>query len=204
MVIFSRYEYCRYICLVNCVCCNSLSIVADSKKLRNMLRRNLYEKVFFILVVSLFLLSGCSSNEPDNPYEIMKDTSTLSYYDKRDDIDIEGFNVLEHTIQNIFDKDNNIIVNDDGIIRCITIIDDTVKTFKSISVGDKIDKVEEAFDYGHKDGEAYYSVLFNGNTEEDPTSQRKEDTWLWIHYYIDDSKIELIRIYDVRFGRDLK
>lgn len=164
------------------------------------------KKYFLFLVVSLFLLSGCSSNEPDNPYEIMKDTSTLSYYDKKDDIDLEGFNVLENTVKNIFDKDNNIIVNDDGIIRCITIIDDTVKTFKSISVGDEIDKVEEAFDYGHEDNGSYY-VLFNGNTEEDSTSQSKEDTWLWIHYYIDytdDSKIEFIRIYDVRFGRDLK
>lgn len=162
------------------------------------------KKYFLFLIVSLFLLSGCSSNEPDNPYEIMKDTSTLSYYDKKDDIDIEGFNILENTPKNVFAKDNNIIVNDDGIIRCITIIDDTVKTFKSISVGDEIDKVEEAFEYGHKNGEGYYAVLFNGNTEEDSTSRSKEDTWLWIQYYIDDSKIELIRIYDVKFGRDFR
>ena len=104
------------------------------------------KKHFFFLITLLFVLSGCSKNESkeiviNNPYEIAKGETTLSYYDTEDNIDIDGFNVIENTIQNFQDKNNNIIVNDDGVIRCITIIDNTVKTFKSISPGDSIDKI---------------------------------------------------------------
>lgn len=43
-------------------------------------------------------------------------------------------------------------------------------------------------------------VLFNANTEEDPTNQNKEDNWIWITYYTDGSQITSIQIYDVLYG----
>ena len=162
------------------------------------------KKCFLFFITSLFWLSGCSSNESNettvnNPYEIAKGTSTLSYYDTEDNINIDGFNVIENNLHNFQDKNNNIIVNEGGTIRCITVVDDTVKTFKSISIGDEIDKIEETFNSEYKNGDNYM-VLFNANIEEDPTNQNKEDTWIWITYYTDGSKITSIQIYDVKYG----
>ena len=166
------------------------------------------KKRFLLLITSLFLLSGCSqrkSNEinVNNPYEVAKGTSTLSYYDTEENINLYGFNVVENNLQNFQDKNNNIIVNDSGTIRCITVVDDTVKTFQSISVGDRIDKIEESFDNEYQNGNNYM-VLFANNTEEDPANPNKEDTWIWITYFTDGSKITSIQIYDVLYGSKLK
>jgi len=163
------------------------------------------KKRFLLLITSLCLLSGCSSNESNEinankPYEIIKGTATLSYYDTVDNINIDGFNVLENTIQNFQDKNNNIIVNDSGIIRCITVVDESVKTYQSISVGDSIDEIENTFEYEHKVNDSY-NVIFNNDTEENLANQNQEDTWICITYYTDGSKITSIRIYDVLYGR---
>lgn len=166
------------------------------------------KKRFLFLITFLFLLSGCSQGEPNeinvnSPYEIKKGTSTLSYYDSEDNIRIDGFNVVENNLQNFQDKNNNIIVNGDGTIRCITVVDDTVKTFQLISVGDRIEKIGESFDNEYRNGNNFM-VLFADNVEEDPTSQSKEDTWIWITYYTDGSKIISIQIYDVKYGTELQ
>lgn len=166
------------------------------------------KKHFFFLITLLFVLSGCSKNESkeiviNNPYEIAKGETILSYYDTEDKVSIDGFNIIENTIQNFQDKNNNIIVNDDGKIRCITIVDNTTKTFKSISVGDNVNKIEESFDNEYKTG-SYYNVVFNGNIEDDLTNQDKEDDWICITYYTDDEKITSIQIFDVKYGREMK
>lgn len=166
------------------------------------------KKCFLLLFTLFFMISGCSSNKPneinvDNPYEIAKGTSILSYYDTEDSIDIDGFNVLENSLRNSLDKNNNIIVNDGGAIRCITVVDDTVKTFRSISIGDEIAKIEETYNNEYRIGNNYM-VLFNNDIEEDPANQKKEDTWIWITYYTDGSQITSIQIYDVKYGREVR
>ncbi len=164
------------------------------------------KKHFLLLIALLFLLSGCSLSKSEkisvnNPYEIAKGTITLSYYDTEDNISIDGFNVVENNLQNFQDKNNNIIVNDNGIIRCITIVDDTVKTFKSISVGDSIDKIEDNYEYEYKTG-SYYNVVFNGKIEDDLANKNKEDNWICITYYTDNNIITSIQIFDVKYGRE--
>lgn len=159
------------------------------------------KKHFLILIVLLFLLSGCSKEISVNkPYEIVKGTSTLSYFDTEDNISIDGFNIIENDIQDFENINDNIIVNDDGVIRCITIVSDTVKTFQSISVGDSIDKIEETFDYERRYSNDYI-VFFADDKEEDSAIQNKEDSWIWITYRTDGSKITSIMIYDVKYGR---
>ena len=160
------------------------------------------KKFFLFLITSLLLLSGCSKNV-NNPYELAKGTSTLSYYDTEDSINIDGFNVVENNLQNYQDKNNNILVNDDGIIRCITITDTAVKTYKGISVGDSVDRIEDAFDYESKLND-YYTVLFNGNIEENLENRNLEDNWIWINYLTDDFQIIAIQIFDVKYGRVLQ
>lgn len=166
------------------------------------------KKHFLPFIALLFLLSGCSQSKSEevsvnNPYEIAKGANTLSYYDTEDSISVDGFNIVENNLQNFQDKNDNIIVNDDGTIRCITVVSDTVKTFQSISVGDSTEKVEESFDNEYQNGNNYM-VLFAGGTEQDLANPDKEDNWIWITYYTDDEKITSIQIYDVKYGREMK
>jgi PBP1b-binding outer membrane lipoprotein LpoB len=166
------------------------------------------KKRFLFLIALIFLLSGCSQNKYEeisvnNPYEIAKGTSTLSYYDTENNISVDGFNIVENNLQNFQDKNDNIIVNGDGAIRCITVVNDTVKTFQSISVGDSTEKIEESFDNEYQNGNNYM-VLFNNDIEEDPTNANKEDSWIWITYFTYDNKVTSIQIYDVKYGREIK
>ncbi len=170
------------------------------------------KKHFLLLVTSLILLSGCSHGESNetsvnNPYEIAKDTSTLSYYDTEDNIAIDGFDILDLKPQNVIgtkNQDKNCIIIKDNVIRCIYIVDKEIVTYNQISVGDDIDKIENVFNQISQLKDTY-SVLFNNdNTEEDPANQNKEDTWIWITYYTDGSKITSIQIYDVLYGRELQ
>ena len=96
-----------------------------------------------------------------------------------------------------------IIVNDDGTIRCITVVNNTIKTFQSISVGDSTERIEESFDNEYQNGNNYM-VLFADETEQDPANPDKEDTWIWITYFTDGSKITSIQIYDVKYGSELR
>lgn len=166
------------------------------------------KKHFLTFIALLFLLYGCSQSKSEeisvsNPYEIAKGATTLSYYDTEDNISIDGFNIVENNLQNFQEKNDNIIVSDDGAIRCITVINDTIKTFQSISVGDSPEKIEESFDNEYQNGHNYM-VLFAGGTEEDPANPNKEDSWIWITYFTDGDKITSIQIYDVLYGSELK
>ena len=169
------------------------------------------KKRLFLLIASLFLLSGCSNsksneNNVNNPYEIAKGTYILSYYDTEDSIDMEGFKILKNEPSNVIgilnQSDNRIIVNN-GTIRCIYIVDENIITYKGISVGDSVDKIENTFEHEYKLND-YYSVLFNNDKEEDPANQNQEDAWIWITYFTDGSKITSIQIYDVLYGSELK
>lgn len=106
-------------------------------------------------------------------------------------------------MQNFQDKRDNIIISDNGTIRCITIVGDTIKTFRAISVGDSTEKIEESFDNEYQNGNNYM-VLFADGTEQDPANPSKEDSWIWITYFTDGDKITSIQIYDVKYGSELR
>lgn len=169
------------------------------------------KKHFLLLTALFFLLSGCSQDKSEeisvnNPYEIAKGTSTLSYYDAEEDISVEGFNILDLNPENVIgiqNQNENRIIIKDGIIRCIYIVDKDISTYNDISVGDSIDKIENNYEYEYKTG-SYYNVVFNGNIEDDLTNQNKEDNWICITYFTDGSKITSIQIYDVRYGSELR
>lgn len=169
------------------------------------------KKHFLPFIALLFLLSGCSQNKSEeisvnNPYEIAKGATTLSYYDTEDNISIEDFKILDLNPENIIgiqnQNDNRIIIKD-GIIRCIYIVDKDISTYNQISVGDSIDKIEKKYEYEYKTG-SYYNVVFNGNIEDDLTNQNKEDSWICITYYTDNNIITSIQIYDVKYGREAR
>ena len=166
------------------------------------------KKYLFTFIVISFLLTGCSSKTEvqettiNNPYEISIDNEILSYYGNKDSIP-KSFDVLDISASNLQNDSNNVLVNNENSIRCISVTNKDVITYNQISVGDKINLIEDEFAYEYKIDNKYM-VIFNGTIEEDPTNQNKQDSWLWINYITDGSQITKIQIYDVKFGRDMR
>ena len=166
------------------------------------------KKYLFTFIVISFLLTGCYSKTEvqettiNNPYEISINNEILSYYGNKDDIP-KSFDVLDISASNLQNDSNNVLVNNENSIRCISVTNKDVITYNQISVGDKIDLIEDAFSYEYKIDNKYM-VIFNGTIEEDPTNQNKQDSWLWINYITDGSQITKIQIYDVKFGREMR
>lgn len=166
------------------------------------------KKYLFTFIVISFLLTGCSSKTEvqetaiNNPYEISIDNEILSYYGNKDDIP-KSFDVLNISENNLQNDSNNVLVNNENSIRCISVTNKNVITYNQISVGDKISLIEDAFAYEYKIDNKYM-VIFNGTMEEDPTNQNKQDNWVWINYITDGSQITKIQIYDVKFGSEMR
>lgn len=170
------------------------------------------KKRFLLLVTSLILLSGCSK-DVKNPYEITDGKSTLSYYDTEDSITIDGFTILDENESSdspsLFgvvlglNIENCIIVRD-GTIRYIYIVDDNIKTYKGISVGDSVDKIKDNFNYYTTPYDDRYRVLFDNGTEVNSDNQDIEDSWILITYYTDGSQIISIRICDGVYAKLLQ
>lgn len=166
------------------------------------------KKYLFTFIVISFLLTGCSSKTEvqettiNNPYEISIDNEILSYYGNKDSIP-KSFDVLDISASNLQNDSNNVLVNNENSIRCISVTNKDVITYNQISVGDKISLIEDTFVYEYKIDNKYM-VIFNGTIEEDPTNQNKQDGWLWINYITDGSQITKIQIYDVKFGSEMR
>ena len=166
------------------------------------------KKYLFTFIVISFLLTGCSSTTEvqettiNNPYEISIDNEILSYYGNKDSIP-KSFDVLDISTSNLQNDSNNVLVNNENSIRCISVTNKDVITYNQISVGDKISLIEDTFSYEYKIDNKYM-VIFNGTMEEDPTNQNKQDSWLWINYITDGSQITKIQIYDVKFGSEMR
>lgn len=165
------------------------------------------KKLLLLSILLLFSLAGCAETKSQEvtinaPYEILINDTTFGYYDTKNNVPNE-FNVLENSLSNSQSIGNNVLIDTNGMIRCISVANKTVKTYKGISVGDNINKIENIFSCEYKVGDNYM-VIFNNNVEEDPTNQNKEDNWIWINYITDGSQITQIQIYDVKYGREMR
>ena len=165
-------------------------------------------KRLFIISLLLFTLTGCSKQKVNYPYEILSSNKILTYYDEKEKFSNNfsvlniGNNFLDSWQKSFHDKKNNIVINSNGELRCISIENKSTKTYKNISVGDSISKIEESFLYENTIGD-FYCVLFDENSEEQNqlSDQNIKDNWIWINYLTENSKITNIVIYDVKFGR---
>lgn len=165
------------------------------------------KKFLFSFITIAFLFTGCSKTENtettiNNPYEIAINNETLSYYGNKDDIP-KSFEILDISASNLQNDSNNILINNENSIRCISVTNKDVITYNQISVGDDISLIEDTFVNEYK-MDNKYMVIFNGTTEEKPTNQNKEDDWIWINYITDGSEITKIQIYDVKFGKEMR
>lgn len=168
------------------------------------------KKYFATLVILLLFLTGCSSGKEqnviiNNPYEILIKDKILSYYDTESQINEDEFEISNDGLKAIQNTTNNIIVTDQSKkIRCISITGSKITTYGQITVGDSIEKVTDAFNNEYKMSDNNYCVLFNESQEENPMSEQKNDSWIWINYLTENDTIVRIQIYDVKFGAKLK
>ena len=84
------------------------------------------KKYLFTFIVISFLLTGCSSKTEvqettiNNPYEISIDNEILSYYGNKDSIP-KSFDALDISASNLQNDSNNVLVNNENSIRCISV-----------------------------------------------------------------------------------
>lgn len=168
------------------------------------------KKYLVSCIAILFFLTGCSSKKEqniiiNNPYEVEIGNKILSYYDTESQFINNKFEVYNNGLNaNHNTTDNIIVTNKDKKIRCISIADSKIITYGQITVGDSIEKVINTFDDEYKMTDNSYCVLFNGDQEEDPMNTKKESSWIWINYLMDDENIICIKIYDVEYGINSK
>lgn len=167
------------------------------------------KKVLSVLILIAFILSGCSnaknsSTKVENPYEINVKGEILSYYGDKTDFENIGFEVLNSPLKSSQSNKNNIFANSEDMIRNIVIIDKNISTYKDITVGDSVDKIESSF-INEINLKTSYAVLFDGTNEIDPKNDDiKKDNCIWINYTTNGKTIEKIAIYDVLYGKEMR
>ena len=112
------------------------------------------KKILLLFTSSILLLSGCgnqSASNISNPYEIKVDSEILSIYDDQTKFEDNGFETFYSGISLSDDndfagfisyKDNRILI-DNNAVSTITIYDENITTYQSISPGDDSSKIEE-------------------------------------------------------------
>ncbi len=158
------------------------------------------KKHLLLFISSILLLSGCGNLSADsvvNPYELKSGSELLSLYGEKETFGENGFEVFDYESDLIRTPEINGIVAARNDISSINICDENVITYKSISVGDDISKVENAFEYEYQNYDSSYLVLFNDKNEEvdiNSIDSQNNDITVTITYLFEDTKIKRIII----------
>lgn len=119
------------------------------------------KKFLLLFISSILFISGCSglsASVPANPYEVKAGSKVLSLYDDaKETFEENRFEIYESTEDPFYityDVDytdwNNYILyrnrEDINKIGCIYLFDNSVLTYKSISIGDDLNKLKKTFD----------------------------------------------------------
>ena len=147
------------------------------------------KRIIVIFVGLALVLTGCG-NANLKPNQIQYEGKVLTYGATQ--------------VDDIFFEDGiDLVLNKSNEVRCITTTNADVITYNSISVGDKISKVESQYSYETDIGNTI-SVALSGNREVESTSQDKPENTMWINYFYDEDKITKITIYDIVYGEKMK
>ena len=170
------------------------------------------KKLLLLFITSILLLSGCgtlSANAVANPYEIKVGSKILSLYDDtKETFEENGFEVFEVPDNYTKCENNNISYRsytESNDVCNISICSSDIITYKGISVGDNVKKLEQCFTklQGEDDHtfQGAYIVSFNAEAEEIDSiknlDENEKGVVLW--YDTDDnSTITRIYIYDIK------
>ncbi len=165
------------------------------------------KKFLILLITGILIFSGCGNqNTVSNPYEIKVDSEILSIYDDKTKFEEIGFKTFYSGVSLSDDNDfvgfvnynDNRILIDENEISIITIYDESIITYKSISPGDDSSKIESTFEHNNRfeydDTKCSYSIFFDKNGKELKDEEIEEAKVYSISYDVYNSKIECITI----------
>lgn len=165
------------------------------------------KKILLLFLLSILILSGCGNqNTVSNPHVIKADSNILSIYDDKTKFEENGFKTFYSGISLSDDNDfagfisynDNRILIDNNVISTITVYDESIITYKSISPGDDSSKIEDTFEHNNRfeydDGRCSYSIFFDKNGKELKDEDTEEAKAYSISYDVNNSKIECITI----------
>ncbi len=143
------------------------------------------KKPRLLLLLSVLAILGCGKAELEAG-QISYSGKTLTYG--------------ENKVDDVFFTDGvELTSNTDNEVRSITITNKEVKTYKNISVGDKIEKVQSDYNYENEIGNTIL-VTIDDDKEIDPETENKPEDTIYINYYYDNDTITKIAIYDAIYA----
>lgn len=143
------------------------------------------KKPRLLLLLSVLAISGCGKAELEAG-QISYSGKTLTYG--------------ENKVDDVFFTDGvELTSNTDNKVRSITITNKEVKTYKNISVGDKIEKVQSDYNYENEIGNTIL-VTIDDDKEIDLETENKPEDTIYINYYYDNDTITKIAIYDAIYA----
>lgn len=179
----------------------------EAGKRRKMKRKQWLKKSCAVVVAmaSLFMICGCGNKEKDlQPHEWIMDGKVVSYYDSTEDINEKICPIYDEYISGAMsDSMNWVVSREDDEIRSFCTQDNSVVTYKGISVGDKVSVVEDTFSYERGIGESF-NVYFDGTTEVDIEEHGYEEELLVLYYYVEEDIIKAIYVMDGLFGMTME
>ena len=116
--------------------------------------------------------------------------------------------LMKYTVTNALGKLDSedaplkIVVNDEGIVRCITILDNSVWTYDGIRVGMPITQVTEQ--YEKNIGMGYVYLYYQGDDMLEMDDLPTDEECLIYTYYRNDGKIGMISICDSVYAKIMK
>ena len=147
------------------------------------------KKTSLLLLLSMLAASGCGKSGLAAG-QISYSGKTLTYG--------------ENKVDDAFFTDGvELTLNNDNEVRSITITNKDVKTYKDISVGDKIEKVQFDYNFEHEMGNNIF-VTIDGDKEIDPETENKSEDTIYINYYYDNDTITKIAIYDATYATTMR
>lgn len=147
------------------------------------------KKTSLLLLLSMLAASGCGKSGLAAG-QISYSGKTLTYG--------------ENKVEDVFFTDGvELTLNNENEIRSITITNKEVKTYKNISVGDKIEKVQSDYNYENEIGNTIL-VTIDDDKEIDPETENKPEDTIYINYYYDNDTITKIAIYDAIYATTMR
>lgn len=141
----------------------------------------------FLALALVFLTVGCGAMASVEPNQIKYKNKVLNY----------GTSEVDDVF---FDDGIELVINDSNVVRCISVTNEYVDTYKGISVGDKISKVKSKYKHESTFSDSAVCVVMDGNKEIDSTAQDKPDDVIWIIYFHEGEYITRIMIYDAVYA----
>lgn len=161
------------------------------------------------LTILILLLVCLLTKSQLMPNQIKSNNSVISYTCNVDEIPSDNLQIgYAKSISDsvLFEEQKDmILLTNNNKIRKMRILNDSIKTYKNVRIGDSVSKIKSLFKYEEvNQAKTIYSVIFEGKQEVQPPntlySPENPNQYIIISYLVENDVIKEIQIYDGQFA----